>query len=86
MLVLVQLGTVKLRIKEPLVVSSIKREINQTKKEFYDAIWVSNIPSDIEVGQNVQVWFEGAIAASFPGQGMVSKVTISKIQKPEKGV
>jgi hypothetical protein len=42
------------------------------------------MPPDIEVGQNVHVWFEGALAASYPAQGKVAKVTISKIQKPEK--
>jgi hypothetical protein len=74
----------KIENQKALVVSSIKEEINQTKKEYYDAEWVSNIPSDIKVGQNIHVWFEGALAASYPGQGKASKVTISKIQKPVK--
>lgn len=69
-----------------LVVSPISREINQTRKEFYDAIWVSNMPQDVEVGQYVHVWLEGAIATSYPGQGKASKVTITKIQKPEKAI
>ncbi|WP_409340409.1 DUF3221 domain-containing protein [Paenibacillus sp. MBLB4367] len=76
----------KLENQRALVVSPISREINQTRKEFYDAIWVSNIPKDVEVGQYVNVWFEGAIATSYPAQGKASKVTITKIQKPEKAI
>jgi hypothetical protein len=75
----------KIENQKALVVSSINREMNQ-RKEFYDAVWVSNIPPEIEVGQNVHVWFEGELATSYPALGMASKVTISKIQKPEKAV
>ncbi|MCY9667663.1 YobA family protein [Paenibacillus alginolyticus] len=67
-----------------LVVSPISKEINQTRKEFYDAVWVSNMPHEPEVGQYVHVWFDGAIATSYPAQGKASKVTISNIQKHEK--
>jgi hypothetical protein len=42
------------------------------------------MPPEIEVGQNVHVWFEGEMATSYPAQGKASKVTFSKIQKPEK--
>ncbi|WP_187274056.1 DUF3221 domain-containing protein [Paenibacillus sp. N3.4] len=73
----------KLENQRALVVSPISKEINQTRKEFYDAVWVSNMPSDIEVGQYVHVWFIGAIATSYPAQGKASKVTISNIHKPE---
>ncbi|MBA2937105.1 DUF3221 domain-containing protein [Paenibacillus sp. CGMCC 1.16610] len=76
----------KLENQRALVVSPISREINQTRKEFYDAIWVSNMPQDVEVGQYVNLWLEGAIAASYPAQGKASKVTIAKIQKPEKAI
>jgi hypothetical protein len=75
----------KIENQRALVVSSINKETIQ-RKEFYDAVWVSNLPSDIEVGQNIHVWFDGALAASYPGQGKASKVTISKIQKPEKAI
>jgi hypothetical protein len=76
----------KLENQRALVVSPISREINQTRKEFYDAIWVSNMPQDVEVGQYVNVWFEGTIATSYPAQARASKVTITKIQKPDKAI
>ncbi|KRF21743.1 DUF3221 domain-containing protein [Paenibacillus sp. Soil787] len=76
----------KIENQRALVVSPISREINQTRKEFYDAIWVSNIPLGVEVGQYVNVWFEGAIATSYPAQGKASKVTITKTQRPEKAI
>jgi hypothetical protein len=74
----------KIENQRALVVSPISKEINQTRKEFYDAVWVSNMPPDIEVGQSVHVWFDGEIATSYPAQGKASKVTNSNIKKPEK--
>lgn len=74
----------KLESQRALVVSPISKEINQMRKEFYDAVWVSNMPPDVEVGQFVHVWFEGAIATSYPAQGKASRVSYSNIQKPEK--
>ncbi|MEC0267017.1 DUF3221 domain-containing protein [Paenibacillus anseongense] len=71
----------KLENQRALVVSPISKEINQTRKEFYDARWVSNMPQDVEVGQYINVWFEGSIATSYPAQARASKVTIIKIQK-----
>ncbi|RAP76103.1 DUF3221 domain-containing protein [Paenibacillus montanisoli] len=76
----------KIENQRALVVNPISREINETREEFYDAIWVSNIPPDIRVGQNVQVWFKGSIETSYPGQGGASKVTISEVQKPVKAI
>lgn len=76
----------KLENQRALVVSPISREINQTRKEFYEAIWVSNMPQNVEIGQYVNVWFEGTIATSYPAQGKASKVTIVKIHKPEKAI
>jgi hypothetical protein len=66
------------------MVSPISREVNQTNKEFYDAVWITNIPLDLKVGQKVHVMFEGPIAESYPGQGSASNVNVSEIQKPEK--
>ncbi|OPH61402.1 hypothetical protein BC351_15850 [Paenibacillus ferrarius] len=76
----------KLENQRALVVSPISREINQTRKEFYDAVWVSNMPQGVEVGQYVNVWFEGALATSYPAGGKASKVVISNIKKPEKAI
>ncbi|MBD3919008.1 YobA family protein [Paenibacillus sp. PR3] len=72
----------KMDDRRALVVTPISRTINATGKEFYDAIWVSNMPSNIEIGQYVQVWFQGGIETSYPGGGVASKVTISDTNKP----
>ncbi|MGG1635616.1 DUF3221 domain-containing protein [Paenibacillus sp. NRS-1760] len=76
----------KIENQRALVVSSFSKEINQTRKEFYDAVWVSNIPSDVKVGEIVHVWFEGELATSYPGQGKAAKVKIAEIKKPEKAI
>lgn len=72
----------KMEKQRVLVVTPISRTIKATGKEFYDAIWVSNMPSNIEIGQYVQVWFQGGIETSYPGGGVASKVTISDTHKP----
>jgi hypothetical protein len=56
--------------KRILVVSIIKKDLSSLGgiKEYYEADWVSKAPQEIEVGQKVQIWFEGAIATSYPGQ------------------
>jgi hypothetical protein len=51
-------------------------------KEFFDAVWISNIPQDVKVGQKVQVWFEGAVATSYPGQAMTNKISILPSNEP----
>ncbi|SEO95341.1 DUF3221 domain-containing protein [Paenibacillus sp. OV219] len=76
----------KIDNQSALVVNPTSRKLNETRTEYYDAIWVSNIPSNIEVGQNVNVWFKGEIATSYPGQGTASKITISETQKPVKAL
>jgi hypothetical protein len=58
--------------------------MNETRKEFYFAYWVSNMPSNLEVGKYVHVLFENDKTASYPGQGRAVKITISETQKPQK--
>jgi hypothetical protein len=67
-----------------LVVSPKAKDFSPTGglKEFYDAVWVSNIPKDVKIGQKVQVWFEGAVAASYPGQAMANKISNLSSEKP----
>jgi hypothetical protein len=66
-----------------LVVNVIPKDTGGVK-EFYDAVWVSNIPDEVEIGQKVEVLFEGAMAASYPGQGRAKKVSILPKIKPNK--
>lgn len=70
-----------------LVVSSNPKDFSSTGgvKEFYDAVWVTNVPKDVKVGQQVQVWFQGGVAlTSYPGQARSDKISFKTIEKPIK--
>ncbi|WP_127583574.1 DUF3221 domain-containing protein [Paenibacillus koleovorans] len=68
-----------------LVINPGSRSINPSNPEYYEAVWVSSVPSKIKVGQQVQVWFAGnEIATSYPGQGKAAKVTVIQTSKPDK--
>lgn len=47
-----------------------------------DAIWFSNAPADVQVGQKVQVWYD-FVAESYPGQSSAKKVVILESNKPD---
>jgi len=51
-------------------------------KNAYSAVWFSNSPSDVEVGQKVEVW-AGEVLASYPGQGKAERVSIIPVAPPE---
>ncbi|WP_235045600.1 YobA family protein, partial [Geobacillus kaustophilus] len=61
-----------------LVVSSDPQDFRSTGglKEFYNAILVSSAPARVNIGQKVQVWIDGGIAESYPGQGKAGKVLV----------
>ncbi|MEW5323779.1 YobA family protein [Geobacillus thermoleovorans] len=61
-----------------LVVSSDPQDFRSTGgiEEFYNAIFVSNAPSRVKIGQKVRVWIDGGIAESYPGQGKAGKVLV----------
>ncbi len=61
-----------------LVVSSDPQDFRSTGglKEFYSAILVSSAPARVNIGQKVQVWIDGGIAESYPGQGKAGKVLV----------
>lgn len=68
-----------------LVVSSVPKDFSSSggMKEFYNAIWFSKAPKNIEVGQKVQVWFS-YVMESYPGQSTAEKVTVVPSTKPEQ--
>jgi hypothetical protein len=70
-----------------LVVNSTERDFsaNGGASHYYEAIWFSNSPFNIEVGQHVEVQTDGAIAQSYPGQGQAESVSVITGLKP-KGV
>ncbi|WP_223812015.1 YobA family protein [Geobacillus sp. 46C-IIa] len=61
-----------------LVVSSDPQDFRSTGglEEFYNAILVSSAPARVKIGQKVQVWIDGGIAESYPGQGKADKVLV----------
>jgi hypothetical protein len=67
-----------------LVVNPKAQDFSSTGgvKVFFDAVWVSNIPKDVKVGQKVRVWYKGAVATSYPGQAMANKISILPSDKP----
>lgn len=75
---------VKTEENEILVVSSESKDYSSTGgvKDFYNAIWFSNVSKDVELGQKVQVWFK-TIAESYPGKSQASKIVILPSKKPE---
>lgn len=58
-----------------LVVDPVAKDFSSTGglSEFYNAIWFSNAPSNIEIGDKVKVWFD-FVAESYPGQSEVKHI------------
>ncbi|WP_160847941.1 YobA family protein [Pontibacillus yanchengensis] len=44
--------------------------------EYYSALWGSNAPDRIEVGQQVEVWVDGGVQESYPGQAKIGDVRV----------
>lgn len=67
-----------------LVVSSVPEDYSSTGgvKEYYNAIWFSNAPNNIQIGQKVQVWFD-EVLESYPGRSNAKKVSILPTTKPD---
>lgn len=68
-----------------LVVSSVPKDFSSTGgvKEYYDAIWASEAPKELEPGQKVRVWFKGPLAESYPAHGTAERVWAFQSNKPE---
>lgn len=49
--------------------------------EYYDAIWFTNAPQDIEVGEKVKVWFDN-VMDSYPAQSEVIHLEVIPSQTP----
>jgi hypothetical protein len=77
---------IKKESQKGLVVNPIPNDYSSTGgiKEFYEAIWVSNFPEDVQVGQKVEIIFEGEMATSYPGQARAKKVSVLPNKKPDK--
>ncbi|KUO48733.1 MAG: hypothetical protein APF76_01975 [Desulfitibacter sp. BRH_c19] len=49
--------------------------------EYYDAIWFSNVPQDIELGEKVKVWFD-IVEDSYPAQSDAIQIEVIPSQRP----
>lgn len=66
-----------------LVVESTSRDYSATGgvSDFHNAIWFSNAPDDVDIGHNVQVWFD-MVAESYPGQSSAERVELLHSVQP----
>jgi hypothetical protein len=66
-----------------LVVSQVVQDFSSTGgvEEFYNAIWFSNAPKDIKLGDKVKVWFD-EVLESYPGQSEVKHIEVITGEKP----
>lgn len=51
--------------------------------EFYNAIYFSSVPENVEVGEYVRVWSKNGIAESYPGQGDVGRLEKVVVEERE---
>lgn len=56
--------------------------VKQYEKLFYDAVWVKTGDASIKVGQKVEVYFDGPILTSYPGQGAAERIIVMPQEKP----
>jgi hypothetical protein len=68
-----------------LVVSTERQNFSATggMDEYYDAVWLSDAPEEIEIGQQVQFEIDGMMLQSYPGQARAKTVLATAIQDPE---
>lgn len=72
-----------IRENQFLVVDSKPQDFGATggKTSFYNAIWFSNKPADLETGLEVKVWFD-MVAESYPGHSEALHVEVVPTQTP----
>ena len=49
---------------------------NDGLDEYYDAIWLSDAPKHIEIGEQVKIWYDGPVQESYPMGGKVGKLEV----------
>lgn len=68
-----------------LVVSTEGEDFSETggADEFYNAVWFSNAPEDISIGEKVRVWHDGEVAESYPAQATLEDYEILSPDTPD---
>lgn len=71
--------------RQILVVSTEAKDYSENGgiEEFYDAVWASEAPKDVLVGEQVKIWFDGGMDTSYPGQAAVGKLELMPSSSPE---
>lgn len=66
-----------------LVISSEKQDFSATGgiAEYYEAIWFSDAPLGVKLGEKVEVWYE-YVLTSYPGQSTAEKIAIMPTEQP----
>lgn len=72
-------------VHEILVVSTEPVDFSQTggTEEFYDAVWVSRVTEVTEIGDYVEVWFDGGVLTSYPAQAAMEELEIVEPDQPQ---
>ncbi len=72
---------------EILVVAKEAQDFRSTGgiPEFYNAVWFSNAPSEIAIGDYVNVWYD-FVAESYPGQSEVKEITAIPSEPPNGAI
>lgn len=67
-----------------LVIDTEAQDFSETGgiDEFYNAIWFSDAPDNIVIGENVNVWFD-VVADSYPGQAKAEHIEVIPSEKPD---
>ncbi|MFD1032509.1 DUF3221 domain-containing protein [Metaplanococcus flavidus] len=68
-----------------LVVSTEAKDYSGTGgiEEYYDAVWTGGAPDDVEVGDYVEIQFEGGVLDSYPAQAAVGELEVIPGSTPE---
>ncbi|QMV40738.1 YobA family protein [Cohnella cholangitidis] len=68
-----------------LVVNDVEKDFsaNGGASHYYEAVWFSKASSDIQVGQQVEVWAEGEMEDSYPGQAQADRIAVMETNQPE---
>lgn len=68
-----------------LVVSPEAQDLSAAggKKNFFYAIWFSNVPANIDIGMKVEVWTHRELMESYPPQGAAKHIAVMNGTKPE---
>lgn len=71
--------------KSILVVSKDAQDFsaNDGVSEYYDAVSLANSPTEVQIGEQVRVWYDGPVAESYPMQATIGKIDIIPSPKPE---